>query len=216
MIKKIFILLLICSAGGMATAQKGNVPTEKVKPEHEKVKPKHPGHGDHKSSKVEHAMDSMKRKMKAEQKGKGDTSGHKKPVPRSGENGKDQSGRPDSAVLQRGHAHGRDKTLTGREFGEERAREAQTRNAEKKVELDSNIVLAKSRAEQARTKIEQASKDLEKQKEKKQIDQKSYEAIKEKLQKAEKALQKLDQEIRNAEGLMDAGTTPSDEGSDTD
>jgi colicin import membrane protein len=95
-----------------------------------------------------------------------------------------------------GNAFGRNKdTLSGREFGQNRAAEARTNNESRTRELDEAIVEGEKKVKEANAKIKQSREKLEKDRKDKKINDKQYAERKNKIEQAERKAQMLEEKV---------------------
>ena len=101
---------------------------------------------------------------------------------------------------KKGNAYGKKKAgLTGKDYGQQRAREAKMKQDELRAQHQTTLNSAKDRASGAREKIKEASLNLEATKKANKISEEDYKLKKEKILKAEEALKKLEVKVQKAE-----------------
>ena len=97
---------------------------------------------------------------------------------------------------QQGHAYGKNKgDLEGKEFGQERARQAQLNRENKSKELNETIIQGEEKVKEARERIRVAKEKLEQDKKEGRISDQVFQERQERISKAEQALSNLEVSI---------------------
>ncbi len=98
---------------------------------------------------------------------------------------------------KKGHAYGKNKeSMSGREFGKERAEQAKAKKEEKKKELDKTIKTNEDKVSDAKDRINKAREKAEKQKADGEITEEQYLEKMEKIKKAEAKMLELEQKVK--------------------
>lgn len=97
----------------------------------------------------------------------------------------------------KGNAYGKDKgEMSGREFGQNRAAEARSKNQAKKAETKRSVETGDSKVIEARDRIKKSKEKLEKDKKSRKVNDKQYEERKRKIEAAEKQTDELERKIK--------------------
>lgn len=102
----------------------------------------------------------------------------------------------------KGHAYGKNKDdLKGKEYGQERARQAKLRKEQKVKELDSFINQGELKIKGAKEKIHKSKVKLEKEKKEDTISNADYKKRKDKIDKAERGVMDLEKKINKGDNI---------------
>lgn len=108
----------------------------------------------------------------------------------------DEKEQKETGVDGKGNAYGKNKNgIEGKEFGQERARQAKLNKEEKSKELDNSMSQGESRIKEGKEKIKKSKEKLEKEKKEGAISDKDYKNQKDKINKAEKGIEDLEEKI---------------------
>lgn len=130
-----------------------------------------------------------------EEKGQTTRPEQEKPQGRKAEEGGDDKakGKPDN----KGNAYGKDKGgMSGKEFGQNRAAEARSKNQSQKAETKRTADEGEVRVREARERIKKAKEKLEKDKKEKRVNDKQYEERRKKIEEAEQEANELEGKIK--------------------
>lgn len=102
-----------------------------------------------------------------------------------------------------GNAYGKNKgNLTGREFGQERARQAKLNKETKQEELSNVVDVNSEKTKTAREKVNEKLEELEKMKEKGEVSEKEYGAKVEKIEEVKKQIFDLEEKMKKAKQIV--------------
>ncbi len=102
-----------------------------------------------------------------------------------------------------GNAYGKNKgDLTGREFGQERARQAKLNKETKQEELSKVVDVNSEKTKTAREKVNEKLEELEKMKEKGEVSEKEYGAKVEKIEEVKKQIFDLEEKMKKAKQIV--------------
>lgn len=123
------------------------------------------------------------------------------------EDQEDKDAKPEKADDgNQGNAYGKNKgEMSGREFGQNRAAEARSKNEAKKAEVKKSVDEGDQKVAESRQRIKKAREKLEKDKKAKRVNQKQYEDRKKKIEEAERQTDELESKIKMVKPQMDSG-----------
>lgn len=115
---------------------------------------------------------------------------------------RDEANEEKNSESGEGNAYGKNKgDQSGREFGQQRAAEARSRNDERKALLEKKVVEAKEKVTESRDRIDSSRVRVEAQKNAGELSEEEAVEKQERIDKAEEVLQSLEEKLQKADEL---------------